>query len=197
VLRFPDIAYFRDPDVQTHLANILYLWSSVNPGIGYRQGMHELLAMLYIAVDYDSAEEDSVADQTLVELCARTWVAADAWALFVSLMNSADKWYVYTAYFAAHHVSFYHRYEWREPPSATATKSHPSSHVHLPLDNGQVNVPAYVAPVVQSCNRMQSQHLKSVDPQLWKSLQAAGIEPQIYGMYDWSGSLLIQVADFI
>jgi hypothetical protein len=106
VLRFPDIAYFRDPDVQTHLANILYLWSSVNTDIGYRQGMHELLAMLYIAVDFDSVEEDGVSDQTLGSLCARTWVAADAWALFVSLMSKMGKWYAAHVYFVVYRSSF-------------------------------------------------------------------------------------------
>jgi TBC1 domain family member 5 len=93
VLRFPDIAYFRDPDVQAHLTNILYLWSSANFEIGYRQGMHELLAMVYIAVDYDSIEEGAPIDQVLGAMCDRTWVAADAWALFVSLMHGMSKWY--------------------------------------------------------------------------------------------------------
>ena len=44
---FPDIAYFRDAEVQAELTNILYLYSDMHPDIGYRQGMHELLAPLY------------------------------------------------------------------------------------------------------------------------------------------------------
>jgi TBC1 domain family protein 5 len=75
----------------------------------------------------------------------------------------------------------FRRYEWREP-SATVNPGL-KSHVHLPVENGQVKLPSYVAPVVQSCNKIQSQYLKSVDPQLWRSMQAAGIEPQIFGMW--------------
>lgn len=93
-LSFPEIAYFRDMEVQHHLTNVLYLWSSMNSEIGYRQGMHELLAMIYIAVDYDSVDETSYGSDALKALCARTWVVADAWALFVSLMHGMGKWSV-------------------------------------------------------------------------------------------------------
>jgi hypothetical protein len=180
-LRFPDIAYFRDQDVQASLTNILYLWSSVHAEIGYRQGMHELAATIYAAVDYDSLEQGDVSDHILGRLCAREWVTADAWALFESLMHGMAKWYALPSY-TPDLALIVSRYEWREPPPSSTPKSRLPSHVHLPLENGQFNAPSYVAPVVQSCNRMQSQYLKSVDPQLWGSLQSAGIEPQIYGM---------------
>ncbi|KAH9915807.1 RabGAP/TBC [Epithele typhae] len=83
---FPDIAYFRDAEVQAELTNVLYLYSDMHPHIGYRQGMHELLAPLYYAIDYDCLAEDSDAEAEVKEFCARPWVAADAWLLF-------DVWY--------------------------------------------------------------------------------------------------------
>ena len=66
----------------------------MNPTVGYRQGMHELLAPLYYAVDYDSLSDGTPGiDEDLQEFCARRWVAADAWMLFDHVMRSTSKWY--------------------------------------------------------------------------------------------------------
>jgi hypothetical protein len=54
--------------------------------------MHELLAMLYFAVDFDSVAAGSSVAAPLDELCAQTWVAGDAWALFVHVMNGVGRW---------------------------------------------------------------------------------------------------------
>jgi TBC1 domain family protein 5 len=52
----------------------------------------------------------------------------------------------------------------------------------LNLERGQANPAPYVSPIIQACNEIQNKYLKTTDPQLWRSMQAAGIEPQIYGM---------------
>lgn len=180
-ISFPDIAYFRDPEVQAQLTNILFVYSVTHPDIGYRQGMHELLAPLYHAVDYDSIPTSSPhpvelsSDSPIIEFCAQLWVAADAWALFDAVMQGAGRWY-----------------EWREPSSAHLRSSSAStavggdraglsSHVQLNV-SGDHSIKPYVAPIVQACNRVQGTYLKAVDPELWRKMQGAGIEPQIYGM---------------
>ncbi|KAI0956776.1 hypothetical protein AcW1_005375 [Taiwanofungus camphoratus] len=161
---FPDIGYFRDTEVQTQLTNILFVHSIMHPDIGYRQGMHELLAPLYYAVDYDSIPEDNMEpnDAPVKEFCSRAWIAADAWALFVSVMGGIGRWY-----------------EWQE--TKTAVELTPLGS-HVQVSSGEVKVKPYVAPIVEACNRVQSTYLKAVDPELWKSMQSAGIEPQIYGI---------------
>lgn len=184
-LRFPDIAYFREPAVQSQLTNILFLYSVMHPAIGYRQGMHELLAPLYYAVDYDSlsssdAPTPDTTTTSLSELCSRRWVAADAWALFTTVMRGVGRWY-----------------EWREAPpnllnlSPTALNAATpfSGHVNIntagngTVPNGQVKMPdEYVAPILRECGRIQGELLKGVDPTLWARMKEAGIEPQIYGM---------------
>lgn len=141
--------------------------------------MHELLAPLYYAVDFDSISL-SAAPSPVEEFCSRVWVAADAWALFSSVMRGVGRWY-----------------EWREskvanfpdntvttPTSMNGSGKNPlASHVHLNLEGGPgMGMQPYVAPIVETCNKIQSVLLKSVDPPLWKSLQASGIEPQMYGM---------------
>lgn len=162
---FPDIGYFRDQEVQTQLTNILFVYSTTHADIGYRQGMHELLAPLYYAIDYDSilAGTSDLDDPAAEEFVSRAWIAADAWALFDVVMRGAGRWY-----------------EWRETKNSDE-KSALSSHVHLSASE-DLSIKPYVAPIVQICNRIQSTLLKVVDPELWRKLQSSGIEPQIYGM---------------
>jgi TBC1 domain family protein 5 len=123
--------------------------------------MHELLALLYYACDFDSISEEQAArleDRELGDLLSRAWVTADAYALFLAVMRGVGRWY-----------------EWREPPASLQEGS-------LSPNPGPVGVLPYVAPIVEACNRIQSTYLKIVDPDLWKHLQASGIEAQIYGM---------------
>ncbi|KAG5646643.1 hypothetical protein DXG03_002633 [Asterophora parasitica] len=134
--------------------------------------MHEVLASLYYAVAYDSLpapQPGTALDNADVhEVCSRTWVAGDAWALFESVMSSLSKWY-----------------EWREQPQ-NPTSRHTSSllatHVNLNIPDGQLEIKPYIAPIVEACNHIQFNFLRATDPLLWKHMQAAGIEPQIYGI---------------
>lgn len=125
----------------------------MHPTIGYRQGMHELLAPLYYAIDYDSLPADSgpEVDSALQELCARRWIAADAWMLFDHVMRSTSRWY-----------------EWREDEPG-------------PGPAGQVVEPK-VAPIIVACNQIEHEILRRVDPALHARLQTEGIEPQIFGI---------------
>ncbi|TDL27618.1 RabGAP/TBC [Rickenella mellea] len=161
---FPDVAYFRDPDVQSQLTLILFVHSMTQPDIGYRQGMHELLAPILYALDYDALSDEADAPSDLKEFCSHAWIAADAWALFRIFMQSVGVWY-----------------EWREPIPPSLPPHLKSQYRHGAPD-GPVEIKPYVAPIVQACQRLQSDMLKPADPMLWRAMQNAGIEPQIYGI---------------
>ncbi|KAH9484312.1 TBC1 domain family member 5 [Psilocybe cubensis] len=167
---FPDIPFFREVDVQGELTNILFLYSVMNPSIGYRQGMHELLAPLYYAVHFDGIVDDEIQDRNykdLMDLCSAHYIAADSWALFNSVMKGVSQWY-----------------EWREPNDSEGSARNPLTPFpnHVIIPNGQNGIRPYVAPIVQACNHIQSTLLQACDPVLWQSMQKAGIEPQIYGI---------------
>ncbi|KAG8900147.1 hypothetical protein FRB99_006207 [Tulasnella sp. 403] len=150
---FPDIPYFRKPDVQSSLTTILFLQSVEDPEIGYRQGMHEILAPLFYAIDRDSLDPaTSSVPAEVRELCDRTWVAADSWLLFSIMMKNVRTWY-----------------EWREPPPRLLT-------------DGPIQTQSWVAPIVRICGTIQSKYLRTVDPALYSTLRESGIEPQLYGM---------------
>ncbi|TFL07627.1 rab-GTPase-TBC domain-containing protein, partial [Pterulicium gracile] len=161
---FPEVEYFRTLEVQHQLTNILFLYCVTHPDIGYRQGMHEILAPIYFAVDYDSIDEDpGTSNLETKELCSRLWVAADAWRLFESVMDGIGKWY-----------------EWREPPSTSGAQ--PLGNGNSSAQPGPIELKPYVAPIVHECNRIHSTQLRTVDPLLYQRLQSAGIEPQLYGI---------------
>ena len=113
--------------------------------------MHEILAPLYHAVDFDAiSEADKVGDSKLRQICSSEWVAADSYALFDLVMCGLSPWY-----------------EWQEPSPKVPSKG--------PMQQ-------WVAPIVETCNKIQSNFLRGTDPILWKHLQATGIEPTIFGM---------------
>lgn len=46
-VRFPDVDFFRQNEVQQRLTDILFIYCKLNRDVSYRQGMHELLAPFY------------------------------------------------------------------------------------------------------------------------------------------------------
>ncbi|KAF8334135.1 rab-GTPase-TBC domain-containing protein [Cantharellus anzutake] len=159
---FPDIEYFRDPHIQSLLTSILYVYSIQDKNVGYRQGMHELLAPLLYAIDFDSLKcsvSQPEENEVLAEFCDRTWIAADAHALFSIIMNGIGAWY-----------------EWREP-----THKQPISQT-IPGSFEPISMKPWVAPIVEACRAIHSDYLQHSDPALWSALQNSQIEPQIFGI---------------
>ena len=53
----PENIYFRQPTTQKMLLDILFIYCKLNPDVGYRQGMHELLAPILWVVERDTLDE--------------------------------------------------------------------------------------------------------------------------------------------
>ena len=51
-----DNYFFREPSTQKRLLDILFIYAKLNPDIGYRQGMHELLAPILWAIHQDAVD---------------------------------------------------------------------------------------------------------------------------------------------
>ncbi|KAJ1940493.1 TBC1 domain, member 5, partial [Kickxella alabastrina] len=90
---FPEDKYFRQTRVQRCLGDVLFVYAKMHAAMGYRQGMHELLAPLLLAVDVDAV--DAVGGNTffLAEVLDRRFVEHDAFALFDRLMRLCAPWY--------------------------------------------------------------------------------------------------------
>ncbi|BGP54891.1 hypothetical protein JCM8202_003400 [Rhodotorula sphaerocarpa] len=155
VLRtFPEVDYFRSAPVQHRLTDLLFIFCKLTPQIGYRQGMHELLAPILWLVDYDSLEptddEASLPHLTL----SREHVEHDTWALFSCLMKSAKTFYDHSASASS--------------PNAASMRS------------GSSPGPQ-VQPVIAAAQNIHS-ILQSVDPDLHAAFGRMQVDPQLYAI---------------
>ena len=151
----PGNAFFARPDVQKPMSKILLLWSSVHSTVGYRQGMHELLApLLYAccmeaeeAAGADAPTDTNGEDQALLTSLIRvTDVEVATWSAFVRLMSGAREFF--------------------EPG--------------LPLTNDEPAIAPSVTPLLKRCATIQGERLSIADPSLHARLLSLQVEPQLY-----------------
>jgi TBC1 domain family protein 5 len=88
--------FFREPATKTKMVDILFIFCKLNPDLGYRQGMHELLAPILWVVDRDAVDAKSESDadhDLLLQLLDSAYVEHDAFALLCPVMQTARIYY--------------------------------------------------------------------------------------------------------
>lgn len=98
----PENLYFREPPTQAMLLDILFIYCKLNRDVGYRQGMHEVLAPILWVISRDAMEADSsnVTQTTnhsesklLCECLDARFVEHDTFTLFGIIMQTAKSFY--------------------------------------------------------------------------------------------------------
>ena len=93
----PENVYFRQPATQNMMLDTLFVWCKMHPEIGYRQGMHEILAPLLWVVERDAvdmtATENGGADPTLTDMLDSRYIEHDTFTLFSLIMQTAKSFY--------------------------------------------------------------------------------------------------------
>ncbi|KAF2634852.1 RabGAP/TBC [Massarina eburnea CBS 473.64] len=93
----PDNTYFRQPATQNMMLDVLFVWCKMHPQIGYRQGMHEILAPLLWVVERDAVDTKGSGhgemEQTLVDLLDAKYIEHDSFTLFSAIMQTAQTFY--------------------------------------------------------------------------------------------------------
>ena len=158
----PEEPYFREPHTQRIMLDILFIFCKINQDVGYRQGMHELLApILWVveqdAVDYTNdgdrnsgSKEDALLKQTLDPAC----IESDTFTLFSLIMRSAKSFY-----------------ELGEPDRRSST---PSTGTGTPQQGA--------SPIVERSKHIHEIYLARLDPGLAKHLTDIEVLPQIFLM---------------
>lgn len=158
----PDEPYFRKPETQRILLDILFIFCKINQDVGYRQGMHEVLApVLWVveedAIDFSNAggqESISGEDSMMKEMLDSSFIEHDAFTLLSLIMRSAKSFY-----------------ELGEPDRRSITHS------------GGSGTPQHgESPIVERSKRIHEVFLAQVDPGLAKHLTAIEVLPQIFLM---------------
>ncbi|RAL07496.1 GTPase-activating protein GYP6 [Aspergillus homomorphus CBS 101889] len=143
--------FFREPTTKAKMIDILFIYAKLNPDLGYRQGMHEILAPLLWVVDRDAIEmnpleepgETNADDDAMLQLLDARYVEHDSFALFCSVMQNVRVYY---------------------------------EHNRTRSANGQMDV----IPIVHQCQRLHSELLVTADVELADHLQTLEILPQIF-----------------
>ncbi len=147
----PENLYFREPPTQNMLLDILFIYCKLNRDIGYRQGMHEVLAPIIWAVSRDAIDPKSLGDQravlddAMVLNLDQTYVEHDAFTLFGAIMQTVKTFY--------------------ELGSNNETTT-----------SGLLND----SPIVERSKRIHENYLHHADPELAEHLTAIEILPQIF-----------------
>lgn len=150
----PENLFFREPSTQRMLLDILFIYCKLNRDIGYRQGMHEVLApVLWViardAIDPKSLEADpkneAVPDSLILANFDRQYVEHDAFTLFGIIMQTVKSFYEMGGI---------------EQPGAAASQHH--------------------SPIVKRSKRIHEEYLHCADPELAEHLAAIEILPQIF-----------------
>jgi TBC1 domain family member 5 len=159
----PEEPYFRRPETQRILLDILFIFCKINQDVGYRQGMHELLAPILWVIEQDAIENrdesekggstghDSIMKQILDPL----YIEHDAFTLLSLIMRSAKSFY-----------------ELGEPDRRSSS---PSTGSGTPQQGA--------SPIVERSKRIHEIYLARLDPGLAKHLTDIEVLPQIFLMY--------------
>jgi len=177
VRTFPEVDYFQSAEIREKLVSILFIYARLHPDLGYRQGMHELVAPLFYVIQSDCDTYQSIkclAQQSADPLTAATLadlerstgqlfdrdcVEADVYSLFQSLMDVMGGWFV-TA-------------KTRHSSSSEVGEGKPWSR---PQDSNSGNK------LVTNLNYIHDVLLKRHDLALYTRLEKLEIFPQIYGI---------------
>ncbi|KAG0149524.1 hypothetical protein CROQUDRAFT_653609 [Cronartium quercuum f. sp. fusiforme G11] len=173
---FPDSPYFRRIEIQNMLTNILHAYSKLHDAVGYRQGMHEVLAVIIKTLDTDALEPCFSFDTTplMPQVLSRSYLEHDSYTLFSRLMRQVEDWYDFNCTVPA-----------RDQMPSSSTPALSVGFLPPQIAVTQPSIPAankLVPPIVDKCWEIFHVHLKCVDPELWSHLNHLQIEPQIWGI---------------
>ncbi|KAJ0178626.1 hypothetical protein K1T71_005401 [Dendrolimus kikuchii] len=93
VRTFPDELYFRDKDVQDLMVRVLFFWARSHSNIGYRQGMHEILAPLLFELYQDRKYATHDISDKLKYYLEEEHLEHDSYMLFNTVMRGVEKFY--------------------------------------------------------------------------------------------------------
>jgi TBC1 domain family protein 5 len=154
----PDEPYFRKPETQRILLDILFIFCKINKDVGYRQGMHEVLAPILWVIEEDAVDQANEfaqdQDSTMRQMLDSTYIEHDAFTMFSLVMRSAKSFY-----------------ELAEPDRKASTNSGGSS----TPQHGE-------SPIVERSKRVHEVYLARLDPGLAEHLTNIEVLPQIFLM---------------
>ncbi|KAF2224269.1 rab-GTPase-TBC domain-containing protein [Elsinoe ampelina] len=149
----PDNTYFRLERTHAVMLDVLFIFCKLNPDVGYRQGMHELLAPILWVIECDAIQNGTHGsdDFMISQLCDARFIEHDAFTLFSLVMQNAKHFYEQKA----------HR---RQPSNSKQSSGK--------LEN----------PIITVISRIFDDYLPRLDPELAAHLRDVELLPQVFLM---------------
>lgn len=156
----PENLYFRQPSTQAMLLDILFVWSKLNADVGYRQGMHEILAPILWVVERDAIRSqgshttgEEAAQETLLRVYDSNYIEHDSFLLLSAIMDGLKSAYA--------------------PPKQDRPGTRERKHEQPTSQE---------PPIVTRARRIVQSHLSKADPPLAAHLIDLGIPSQLFIM---------------
>ncbi|KAJ8727752.1 hypothetical protein PYW07_001871 [Mythimna separata] len=93
VRTFPEELYFRDKEVQDLMVRILFFWARSHANVGYRQGMHEILAPVLFELYLDRKYAPDDLGEKLKFILKEDCLEHDSYMLFSAIMKGIERFY--------------------------------------------------------------------------------------------------------
>lgn len=165
VRTFAELELFQKPETLAELKNVLMTWSFANRLMGYRQGMNDLVGILYLVRDEQIQElAGSQVSADYKELMNPSKTEHDIFAMLdLLLLTGLDSFYA--------HDDMYKKAKTRQP----------NGRVYSFLSE-DFNFKNPKLPIVKRANNIYSAKLSIVDPELHFHMEALKLEPQWFMM---------------
>eukprot|EP00922_Rhytidocystis_sp_ex-Travisia-forbesii_P037208 GHVS01055447.1.p1 GENE.GHVS01055447.1~~GHVS01055447.1.p1 ORF type:complete len:798 (+),score=163.90 GHVS01055447.1:119-2395(+) len=157
---FPERTLFQDETVRSTLTRILFVWCRENADVSYKQGMNELLAVVYLVCHRNQLTTGKTTPGAVGSvLLDKQHIEADAFTLFSRLMELGMK-----SMFAS------------APSSSTSTQLTALQAAAA----GPSNTTTALSPVLSRCNYIYHVLLRNADPSVYNHLISLEVEPQLF-----------------
>ncbi|XP_013184631.2 TBC1 domain family member 5 [Amyelois transitella] len=153
VRTFPDELYFREKEVQDIMVEVLFFWARSHSHVGYRQGMHEILAPLLLELYLDRKFAPNNLSDTLKYVLQEEYLEHDSYMLFNAIMKGLEKFY-------------------------TTGDIVPTSEGRMPTSNVVHNPNE----VVRYLEKIRDEYLVPLDPELAAHLTECNISLELFGI---------------
>lgn len=163
---YPGDEFFHREEIQQSMLHVLFIWSRENPLLSYRQGMHELLALLVLALVRDQTEPSS-GDSVLHVVTSSAFIEHDSYCLFDKLMETMRDWFESKPQV------------YRKPPTSISSlvDKQSASRDLFDVDETEQSTESLI---VELGKKVQDQLLRERDHALYEHLTRLGVEPQLY-----------------
>jgi len=94
---YPEKEFFQEQSTRDMMLHILFTHAKNNPTLGYRQGMHELLAPILYLLHNERIPKDNLEDHVVFTSNSEEWIEHDAYTVFAKLMELTEPWFLRTS----------------------------------------------------------------------------------------------------